>query len=68
MITPSFSTLFANPTGNTPRDGCPFFDAFLKDAMGDDVVFFLCPGPFDEARLEDFGPPVEALDVGAGGV
>ena len=65
VVVPSFSALFANPSGQRLGYVTPIFCAKLFDIISEPVILVLAPGPFDHGGIQYFLPPVQALDVGS---
>lgn len=65
MIVPSFSTLFSYSTRKWLSNQSPFLWSILVHKVKHKSVFLFSPRPFEEIRVKDFLPPVEALDIGS---
>ena len=63
MVVPALSALLADPAREVLRDRGPLLCTFLLDQPQDEGVFLDAPGPFDEVRVQDLLPPVQALHV-----
>ena len=59
------TALFADAARQMSGYLAPGLRAILLDTLHEDAVFFLGPGTLDHFRVEDFLPPVQALDIGA---
>lgn len=65
VVVPSFSALFANPSGQSLSYVTPIFCAKLFDIISEPVILVLAPRPFDHRGIQYFLPPVQALDIGS---
>ena len=63
VVVPSFSALFPNSSRQSLSNVTPIFCAKLFDIKGKSIIFILTPGSFDHGRVQNFLPPVQALDV-----
>lgn len=63
VVVPALPTLFADSTGQLLRDLRPFLRSDLSHQLYDGLIFLLRPGTLCEARVEDLGPPMKALNL-----
>ena len=60
-----FSALLSNSAGEGLGDLTPILGSIAFNHIDEDVVLLLGPGTLHHCGVEDFLPPVEALDVGS---
>jgi len=63
VVVPSLSALLTNPSWKVLCYQCPLLWAIFVNEMKDHAVLFLSPWPFDEARIENFLPPMKTLNI-----
>jgi hypothetical protein len=63
VVVPSFSALFANSSGQSLCNVTPIFCAKLFDIKCKPIIFILTPRSFDHGWVQNFLPPVQALDI-----
>ena len=64
MVVPSFPALFANSSREGLGYITPIFCAKLLDVVCKSIIFILAPRTFDHGWVQNFLPPVQALDIG----
>ena len=65
VVVPPLTALLADASGQVLSNLAPVLRTLLLDLVDQLTVFLLGPGAFDEGRVEDFLPTVEALHVRA---
>lgn len=63
VIMPSFSALFADSSVQILSNQRPILGTVLHHHLLDDFILFRSPRPFDQNRVKDLLPSVEALNV-----
>ena len=63
MIVPAFTTLFSDAARQVVRYVCPFLGSISLHEGEYELVFFFGPGAFNELRVENFLPSMEALYI-----
>lgn len=58
-----FAALLSDPAWQSSGYLAPIHSAILADHSYKGVVFLVCPGSLDHGWVENFLPPVEALNV-----
>lgn len=65
VVVPSLSALFSNSTWELLSNVSPLLRSVLLNKFQHEIIFLFSPGSFNQGRIEDLLPSMQALDVSA---
>jgi len=63
VVVPPLPALLPNPPRQVVCDLGPLLRAILLNQLQDQAIFIFSPGPFDQARVQNLLPPMQALHI-----
>jgi hypothetical protein len=63
VVVPALTALLSDPSWEVLSDQSPLLGTVLVDKVKDHAILFLSPGSLDEAWVQNFLPPMEALHI-----